>query len=104
MISQSFGFTAVNSKFHGFQQARPFLFKWGIQEQFYVMRFSYDQYLSTYDLPRFLKDLFSHPSIKVRQNESWSALGPVDAVAYTELSHTVTSLDFFDRLEHRRIF
>ena len=49
---------------------------------------------------QFIKDLFhNNPHIQVvGKRDSWGTLGRVEQVTIEETKHTVTSLDFFDRL------
>ncbi|KAL2916999.1 hypothetical protein HK105_203431 [Polyrhizophydium stewartii] len=98
-----FTFTLLqNAKFAGFdhKDTQALLFKWGMQGHCYIKRYAYDQYLEPYNVSAFLVDFFNdNPSIAVLgARDSWGTLGRVASVEMEPTAHTVTSLDFFDRL------
>nr|KAJ3419408.1 hypothetical protein HK105_006995 [Polyrhizophydium stewartii] len=71
-----------------------------MQGHCYIKRYAYDQYLEPYNVSAFLVDFFNdNPSIAVLgARDSWGTLGRVASVEMEPTAHTVTSLDFFDRL------
>ncbi|EGF83953.1 hypothetical protein BATDEDRAFT_84667 [Batrachochytrium dendrobatidis JAM81] len=100
---KKFSFTYLkDAKFPGFddKETQACLFKWGMQDHCYIKRFTYDQYLKPYDIDMFLLDFFNaNPQIKVQGTmDRWGTLGNVTNVSKEETNHTITSLDFFDRL------
>ena len=80
----------------------------GMQEHLYLKRFSYDQFLQAYQVDRFLVDFFNDPNVQpllqvLCSGERWGRLGKVDSIQKEELNHSITSLDFFDRLKDHGI-
>ncbi|KAH9247712.1 hypothetical protein BASA83_000057 [Batrachochytrium salamandrivorans] len=105
---KKFTFTFLEeAKFPGFydKDTQSCLFKWGMQEHCYIKRFTFDQYLESYNIDMFLHDFFNcNPHIKVLGSmDRWGTLGTVTSVAKEATSHSITSLDFFDRLEEHGV-
>ncbi|KAI8903806.1 hypothetical protein EDD86DRAFT_195377 [Gorgonomyces haynaldii] len=104
MLSESnFRFTLLeDAKFPGLEskQVKELFYKWGFTDHLYVKRFIYDQYLQEYDIDKFLLHLFNNnPHIKVlSKSDQWGTLGKVTLVEKEETAHSVTNLQFFDRL------
>ncbi|KAI8893167.1 hypothetical protein BC833DRAFT_532110 [Globomyces pollinis-pini] len=99
-----FSFTLLeNTKFKGFadNDTQDFLFKWGMQDHCYIKRFTFDQPFQPYQIDGFLVDFFNqNPHIKVLSStDRWGTLGRVTEVSKQTTSHTITSLNFFDRLK-----
>ncbi len=75
-----------------------------MQDHMYLAKFSYDQFFQPYQIETFLYDFLNDAQVQGRlkalgQNDSWGRLGSVTRIEKEEMAHSVTSLDFFDRLK-----
>lgn len=98
-----FTFGAVDAKFAGFKEIQPNLFRWGMQENTWVSKFSFDQYFQPYEINDFLLNFFNDPSVRcslkvLGLNGTWGTMGKVKSLQIEDTAHTITSLSFFDRL------
>ncbi|KAJ3331406.1 hypothetical protein HDU76_003296 [Blyttiomyces sp. JEL0837] len=96
---------AETAKFPGFtsKDFQALLFKWGMQDHCYLKRFTYDQYLESYELHQFILNFFNDPNVNphirvLGSRDIWGSLGKVKKVEMEETLHNITSLTFFDRL------
>ncbi|KAJ3284669.1 hypothetical protein HK104_009823 [Borealophlyctis nickersoniae] len=97
-----------DAKFPGFQSkdVQDLLFKWGMQDHAYMARFTYDRAPRAYEMDSFLLDFFNDPNVNPRLKvlgtmDRWGRMGTVSGMDKEETVHTVTSLDFFDKLYER---
>ncbi|ORX85063.1 hypothetical protein BCR32DRAFT_290923 [Anaeromyces robustus] len=106
-----FRFTYLpNAKFPGFEakETKEYFEKWGLAGHTYVERFSYDEYFQPYQIDTFLKNFFNTPEVRsvlkvYSSMDKWGHLGDVSNIQFEELNKTVTSLDFFDKLEQNGV-
>ena len=113
--NRKFKFRALtNAKFTGFDAIQDNLFRWGMQQTSYILKFSYDQFFQPYEIKTFLIDFFNDPEVNGRirvifcpmicnkkvlgSQDRWGSVGKVSSVNVEETSHTITSLSFFDKL------
>jgi hypothetical protein len=100
----------------GFQDkaTQDSLFQWGLRDNMYCAKFTFDAHLPEWEVDQFVQDFFACPqvcaSLKVLNGSgAWGKMQPtpgaLDAteqrVVVQRMAHTVTSLAFFDKIhEH----
>jgi len=78
--------------------------KWGLDQNSYIKRLSFDEFFSEEQKDVFFKDLFSSEiarkalGISTGRNNSWTSVGPLTSYTATDLTATVTNLDFFSKI------
>jgi hypothetical protein len=69
MITEKFTFGSVsNAKYQGFssREMQDNLYKWGMKDNSYVIKYTYDQYFQAYQAKQFLLDFFNDPNVNVK--------------------------------------
>lgn len=103
---RKFSFHALEDfRFKGFhdKSMQEQFYKWGLRENSYLRKFTFDQFLQPYEVDQFLMEFFNdalvNGQIKVMGTfDRWGSLGTVSKIEKEETAHSVTSLSFFDKL------
>ncbi len=79
-----------------------------MQDHIQLVKFSYDQFFQPYQIDAFLVDFLNDARVQgvfkvLGSGDSWGRLGRVTKINKEEMEHSVTSLDFFDRLQDQGI-
>ncbi|CAH3034127.1 unnamed protein product [Porites lobata] len=109
---KTFMFQCVpNKTFPGFESAdvKERFMKWGMIRRSKSQMFSYDQLFQAYQKDKFVLDFFQDPAVVsslqvVSSNDNWGPLNIKPSSVMAELvSCSVTSMEFFDRLQDQGI-
>ncbi|KAI8922420.1 hypothetical protein DFJ77DRAFT_446546 [Powellomyces hirtus] len=89
--------------FHG-KEVQESLFKWGMQDHAYMIKFNFDHHVQPYEIDSFILDFFNDPDVNphirvLGTKDRWGKLGTVTRVEKEDTTHTVTNLGFFDKLK-----
>ena len=111
-VEKRFTFHHIESpSFPGFdsKEMQANLFKWGMKDHTYLLRFTYDSFFQPHDIDAFVKDFFNDPNVNgyirvLGTLDRWGTIGKVAGVKKEETMHSVTSLSFFDRLYQHGMF
>jgi hypothetical protein len=80
---KSFKFQELHSRFPGFghKDTQELLFKWGMKENCYIKKYTFDQHFQPYLIDNFLDDFFNQAKPRIKSvKDDWKFLERIEKV------------------------
>ncbi|XP_046392067.1 cilia- and flagella-associated protein 300-like isoform X2 [Ischnura elegans] len=97
-------------KLNGFDknEVQELLLKWSMKERLKIQTYCFNEEFHSYDSRQFVMDFFKDPTVtttleNVDYNNVWTPVGiAAGDVKIEQIPCTITSMEFFDRLQEKR--